>query len=89
MVLAWSAYEDGESKDWSWVYTYVPRWHAVADTGTGGIVCSAVASDYAMAKYLYVHDDRIGSYPKNDQTVSVGGLTANNGKWVLRYALGV
>ena len=89
MVLVWSAYEDGEAKDWSWVYTYVPRWHAVADTGTRGVVCSAVSLDYAMAKYLYVYDDKIGSYPKNEQTVSVGGLTAENGKWVLRYALGV
>lgn len=89
MVLAWSAYVDGEAKDWSWVYTYVPRWHAVAGTGTSGIVCSAVASDYAMAKYLYVYDDRIGSNPENEQAVSVGGLTADNGKWVLRYALGV
>lgn len=88
-MLAWSAYEDGEAKDWSWVYTYVPRWHAVADTGTRGVVCSAVEANSVMAKYLYVYDDRIGSHPNNEQAVSVGGLTADNAKWVLRYALGV
>lgn len=89
ILLVWSAYEDNEAKDWSWVYTFVPRWHAVAPTGTHGIVASAVNVDFVMAKYLYVCDEKIDSYPANEQTISVGGITVENWRWALRCVLGV
>lgn len=88
IVLVWSAYDNG-AKEWSWIYQFVPRWHAVHDTGTRGVVCSAIDGEAVMAKYLYVYDGKIVGHQNNEQVVSVGGITADNRKWALRYVLGV
>lgn len=39
-------------------------------------------------KYLYIHDSSIVGHEKNNQTITVGGITYTNNYFVLRYIIG-
>ena len=89
VVLVWSAHDGTSTKDWTWTYTFVPKWHGAGRPGTAGVVCSGINKDGIMAKYVYLSDNQVTGHEGNYQNYSVGGATVNNKAYVLRYVLGV
>ena len=89
VVLVWSAHDGSSTKDWTWTYTFVPKWHGAGRPGTAGVVCSGINKDGIMAKYVYLSDNKVTGHEDNYQNFSVGGATVNNKAYVLRYVLGV
>lgn len=89
VVLVWSAHDGSSTKDWTWTYTFVPKWHGAGRPGTAGVVCSGINKDGIMAKYVYLSDNQVTGHEGNYQNYSVGGATVNNKAYVLRYVLGV
>lgn len=89
VVLVWSAHDGTSTKDWTWTYTFVPKWHGAGRPGTAGVVCSGISKDGIMAKYVYLSDNKVTGHEDNYQNFSVGGVTVNNKAYVLRYVLGV
>lgn len=90
IVLVWSWY-DGGAKNWCWVHKFIPKHHPNI-SGGGGIEQFAIDMDGGahMAKYIYVTDTQImGNAANGSGSKTVGGLTVNNGYWVLRYVIGV
>ena len=88
IVLAWSSFSDDVGQNYGWSYFFVPKSHVGLD-GTGGIRCFALGEDGAMAKYVYVHDERIDGYANNAWDGDMSGIRVNNYAYVLRYVYGV
>ena len=91
IVLCWSAYENGQAKDYDFVYHFVPKEHVANFSGFGvNFFLNTLAR--AGHKYLYILDDRINGYSTNDaasQTGTVSQIRYSNSYWVLRMVLGV
>lgn len=91
IVLVWSAYENGEAKDYDFVYHFVPKDHVKYFGGTG-INFFLNTLSRAGHKYLYLFDDKINGYSTNDSSSSTGAVSQikySNSYWVLRMVLGV
>lgn len=91
IVLVWSAYENGQARDYDFVYHFVPKDHVKYFAGAGAnFFLNTLAR--AAHKYLYISDDHINGYSTNDassQTGSVSRIVYSNSYWVLRMVLGV
>lgn len=93
-VLVWSAYLNGEAKDYDWVYYFVPKWHASL-SGTGGIgihlgKASTNGNGQAWAvKYLYIVETGTSSMPETTISGYSGNNQGNAAGYVLRAVLGV
>lgn len=90
-VLVFSMYEpDDGAKDWGWSYFFVPKFAGGNDAPGGGGTFFTGGADYGgFAKYFYVHDAEIVGRPDNEGDLTAGGRTYANGRYVLRYVLGV
>lgn len=90
VVLVWSWYASG-AKDYEWTYFFVPKHHPNISSG-GGIEMFSIDSSGGthMAKYVYVTDTQVKGNSRNSSGgKTLGGLSVNNGYWVLRYVIGV
>jgi len=67
---------------------FIPKYTIKAHAGCGRNfnLCGMFGNG---VKYLYLHDDKIIGYSKNNTSVTVGGLTYDNARYVLRYVIGV
>ena len=90
VVLAWSAIYDGIIYDYDWIYTFIPKRHVAAYSGTG-IQCqlSHAASYWVGGKYLYVSDTSITGHKGNTYASNSSPINFNNAYWVLRHVIGV
>lgn len=91
IVLCWSAYENGQAKDYDFVYHFVPKYHVLNFSGYGVNFFLNTLSR-AGHKYLYIYDDHINGYSSNDSastTGSVSKIVYTNTYWVLRAVIGV
>lgn len=90
IILAWSAYADGEAQDYDWVYTFIPKYHVLAHSGTGVQCHMSHASSYWVGgKYIYVNDTSISGHRANSWASESSPINYNNGYWGLRYVIGV
>ena len=92
IVLIFSAYSNGASKDFHWSTHFVPKYLATKDGGGGtNFLMSGTGNfaDYA-AKYLYINDTVIAGHA-NNKSAGTGecGIKYNNTAYVLRYVIGV
>ena len=91
IVLLWSAYEDGEAKNWDWVCNFIPK-EFVNVYGTGnGMIFSMMSPTFSNigSKYLYIANNSITGFSHNNATGTNSGITYKNNYWVLRYVIGV
>jgi hypothetical protein len=91
IVLAWSAYVNGEAGNYDWFYHFIPKYHIKAHSGAGvttGIICSSTGGNIGK-KYVYIHDDKIVGNDNNQGTATINGITFNNSYWILRHIIGV
>lgn len=90
VVLVFSAYENGTSKNWDWNTVFVPKQLVSLQPGNGyDIKLNTPTYGHIDAKYLYVSDDHITGHDNNTASGSNNGVTYNNKYWVLRYVIGV
>lgn len=87
VILVWSFYSDGQSQDYNFNYTVVPKWHVTAHGGTG-LDCILSSNVVKGHKYLYVYDGSIRGYANNGSTQTFAGVTHSNDRFVLRAVLG-
>lgn len=88
IVLVFSKYTDGASKNEQFSSFFIPKYLVSIHPGCGhDFKLGGVWN--AAAKYLYIHDEQIVGHDKNNQTVTVGGITYTNNDFVLRYVIGV
>lgn len=83
VVLIWSRYE-GETKNWGWIYNFIPKWQVKNYDGTG-IHCQLAGFKNGggqLYKYIYLYDDKIKGYDYNK-------TNEYSKKFVLRAVLGV
>lgn len=83
VILVWSRYE-GETKNWGWIYNFIPKWHVKNYDGTG-INCQLTGYSKcggSIYKYIYLYDDKLTGYAQNytDEYAK---------KFVIRAVLGV
>lgn len=92
IVIAWSEYADGATKDYGWKYTYIPK-NSVLLNENMGVICGPFATTgfgYVGNKYLYITDSRITGHANNIATgTASSGIKYDNSHWVLRYVWGV
>lgn len=88
IVLVFSRYADGESKNEQFSSCFIPKYLVSAHPGCGhDFKLGGIWN--AGAKYLYIYDEQIVGHEKNSQTVTVGGITYANDDFVMRYVIGV
>lgn len=87
IVLVFSLY-DGEAKNQEFFEFFVPKYtiNAHSACGRNFNLCGAFRNG---VKYLYLYDDKITGNDKNATTLTIGGITYDNSKYVLRYVIGV
>jgi hypothetical protein len=88
IVLVFSKYTDGVAKNEQFSSFFVPKYLVSNHPGCGHDFKLGGVFNTA-AKYLYIHDTKIVGNDKNNQTVTVGGITYTNNDFVLRYVIGV
>lgn len=92
IVLIFSAYLNGASKDFHWTTHFVPKYLVTKDGGGGTNFLMSGAGDFAdyAAKYLYINDTVIAGHANNKGAgTGACGITYNNTAYVLRYVIGV
>ena len=90
IVLVFSEYYDGESKNQSFASFFVPRRLIESHSGSGhNFIMSTSNMAYIATKYLYIRNDGITGHNNNNLTFTNSGVTLNNNRFVLRYVLGV
>lgn len=87
IVLCWSGYDLSTNKptNTDWWYTFIPKWH----NDGAGVHCTYTGHWNNIAKYVYVGDTTIKGHEFNDKVRTVGGVTMNNNKSVLRHVWGI
>lgn len=90
IVLCWSAYSNGEAKNYDWVYQFIPKWHGSTHSANG-VSCMMATVDFGKigSKYVYVYNNKITGYASNTATGTRNGITYANNYWVLRAVLGI
>ena len=93
IVLAWSYWNGSAAEDSDWHFTFIPKWHALAQGGASincGIWTYGSHFNYVASKLVYVSNTQITGYANNSQSgTGSSGIKYDNTKWVLRYVLGV
>lgn len=90
IVLVFSEYYDGESKNQSFASFFVHKRLIESHSGSGhNFIMSTSNMAYICTKYLYIRDDGITGHNNNSLTLTGSGVTLNNNRFVLRYVLGV
>ena len=88
VVLGFSYCISGTPQAYDWFWFFVPK-YMVANHASQGINFSGLCEDGHMAKYLYLTDTTVKGYANNTAEKTVGGVTYNGTKFVLRYVIGV
>ena len=100
IVLVWSAYKSG-ALDKGWHTTFVPKSMVMllssveVSTGlmtVGNSSTASTAIERTGAKYVTVTNNTIAGTSENgysENGTSMGKITYDNTKWVLRYVFGV
>lgn len=78
IVLIFSAYRDGEAKDWDYSFTFIPKAYINLANGSGTFHAMGGANGLNNTKYIYIYDDKL-----------VGNKVNNNDGYVLRWVIGV
>lgn len=95
IVIIWSAYRDGQSRDFHWYFQFVPKFILSLPTTTKQFdtdifLCAGGQSQYAAMKELTITDDVIyGRVGNSSNKLIVNGITCVNNEWVLRAVIGV
>lgn len=90
IVLVWSQYDNGSPTYCELSFFFVPKWLVAQTVGSHGVNCGHVGYDANMAKYVYVHDDRVVGRDCNaEASNSTGGATFKNSRFVLVAVVGV
>ena len=88
IVLVFSKYTDGASKNEQFSSFFIPKYLVSNHPGVGhDFKLGGIWN--AGAKYLYIHNEQIVGHEKNNQSITVGGITYTNNDFVLRYVIGV
>lgn len=85
-VFAWSAYADGEAKNYNWSYFFVPKYHVAFHNGSGVDMNDAYKG---LRKYLYISDKVVSGHSVNTASSTTNGIAYNGANYVLRYVIGV
>ena len=90
IVLVWDWYDTASGTPFAvnMLSYFIPK-TAVAELPGKGWRCSSIGGDGNMAKYVYVHDDRIEGYSTNTTNGTIAGIQVKNGSFVLRYVYGM
>lgn len=95
IVIIWSAYRDGQARDFHWYFQFVPKFILSLPTTTKQFdtdifLCAGGQSQYAAMKELTITDDVIyGRVGNSSSKLIVNGITCVNNEWVLRAVIGV
>lgn len=94
IVIIWSAYSDGQSRDFHWYFQFVPKFILSLPTINNSIdtdifLCAGGQSQYSAMKELGITDDVIYGQNGNSSKIVVNGITCVNNEWVLRAVIGV
>lgn len=95
IVIIWSAYRDGQARDYHWYFQFVPKFILSLPTTTKQFdtdifLCAGGQSQYAAMKELTITDDVIyGRVGNSSNKLIVNGITCVNNEWVLRAVIGV
>ena len=94
IVIIWSAYRDGQARDFHWYFQFVPKFILSLPTTTNQFdtdifLCAGGQSQYAAMKELIITDDVIYGRVGNSSELIVNGITCVNNEWVLRAVIGV
>lgn len=95
IVIIWSAYRDGQARDFHWYFQFVPKFILSLPTTTKQFdtdifLCAGGQSQYAAMKELTITDDVIyGRVGNSSNKLIVNGITCVNNEWVLRAVIGV
>lgn len=91
VILIWSAYESGASKDYEFCTHFIPKYFVKRFSGKGSNFPILSSSFNKIAdKYLYVSDNSIKGHADNEKTgTGSTGITYTNNYWVLRYVIGI
>lgn len=90
IVLIFSAYTDGESKNVEFHSFFVPKYAVTKWGGSGhSFQMNTVGFGYVGAKYLYISDGYITGHDDNKKSGTGSGITYDNSRYVLRTVLGV
>ena len=91
IVLVFSEFVDGAAMDQSFHCRFVPK--KLVATHNGKAQCIQMSTSnlaFFCTKYLYVFDDKITGHDNNNLTgTGACGITYTNGRFVLRYVIGV
>lgn len=93
IVLVWSAYENGQAKNWDWVLNFIPKKFVETNISISGgglnFNMNTVTYNHVGSKYLYFGVDNISGHVDNEAHSTGSGITYDNRYWVLRYVIGV
>lgn len=91
IVLVFSEYYDGVSKNQSFVCRFVPKSTVASHSGSGHVFGMSTSNlSYYATKYLYISDTTIKGHDNNNKSIAGScGITATTGRFVLRYVIGV
>lgn len=91
IVLVWSEIVDGSAKNQSWHSDFIPKKLITSHSGTGHVFQMSTSNlAFYATKYLYIRDDGITGHDNNNLTgTGASGITFTNGRFVLRYVIGV
>ena len=90
IVLVWSAYSDGQARNWNWSFTFIPKYY-INNHSSNGISCIMCGSSFSnmCTKYVYITNTAISGNASNTQRGTTNGITYFNDLFVLRYVIGV
>ena len=95
IVIIWSPYLNGQSRDFHWQFQFIPKFILSLPTTTKQFdtdifLCAGGQSQYAAMKELTITDDVIyGRKGNGSSNLVVNGITCVNNEWVLRAVIGV
>ena len=94
IVIIWSAYREGEAKNYHWYFQFIPKFILSLPTTTNRFdtdifLCAGGQSQYAAMKELEITDNVIYGQKGNASNIVINGITCVNNEWVLRAVIGV
>lgn len=96
IIIIWSAYRDGEAKNYHWYFQFIPKFILSLPTTTKKfdtdifLCAGSSVSQYAAMKELVITDNVIyGQASNSSSKLVINGITCVNNEWVLRAVIGV
>lgn len=89
IILVFCAFNGAEDTNYSWQCFFVPKQLVALSTSGHTFTLSRGKFTYTGTKYLYIYDTNIKGHDDNNLSGTSNGITYNNGKFVLRYVIGV